>query len=143
MRMIASDAGPRILLIEDAPATAAIFQLYVEELGLSDPVWVESLDEAEEMVPRIAAGQFDVIVSDLLLNDRDAGAFLGRVVAETGCPVVVCTGSPDAARRRELAGCTVLTKPVSFDGLAAVLSRWRIPPGPAGRVDACTRARAV
>ena len=115
----------RVLLIEDAPATAAVLQLYLEEMGISDAHWVETLSDAQALGTRIEAGHFDVILSDLILDDDDAGDFLSSVTTTAGCPIIVCSGCAGSTDRSDLKSHTFLPKPVSFSALETTLNALR------------------
>ncbi|MBJ3761480.1 response regulator [Maribius pontilimi] len=114
----------RVLLIEDAPATAAVLQLYLEEMGMPEAHWIESLEEAEALAPSIERGDFDVIVSDLILSDADASGFLNRVMAAgTRCQVLICSGDAERSRKMDLPAEAILAKPVSYEALSFAMAR--------------------
>ena len=110
-----------ILVIEDDVALSDLLRQVLDDEGHRTFV-ASSLAEAG----RVAHGQdLDLVVADLLEFDLRTGP--GSVEAlravANGCPVLLCTGQPDADRLAELPGVAgVLGKPFDLEHLLGAVN---------------------
>lgn len=81
----------RILLVEDSERDAALLVLYLRRGGY-EPV-VERVEREDDMKSQLAAGTWDLIISDFNLPGFDAYAAL-KVLGESGrnIPLIVVSG---------------------------------------------------
>jgi CheY-like chemotaxis protein/nitrogen-specific signal transduction histidine kinase len=85
---------PRILIVEDSPTQAAQLAFILEEAGFD----VDTATRAEQGFERLGRGNFDVVVSDLILPG-DSGFDLCRQIkadpARRHIPVILLTSQAD------------------------------------------------
>ncbi|HEX4509560.1 MAG TPA: ATP-binding protein [Burkholderiaceae bacterium] len=121
----------RLLLVEDNAAVGAALGPLLEQLGLD----VEHCPDAEEalLLLRERAGEFDVVLSDIVMTGSRSGIELAAAIgtAHAGLPVVLMSGYAPELQRAGTAGIAVLPKPCTPAALGAALER-----ALAGRGDA-------
>jgi DNA-binding NtrC family response regulator len=80
---------PRILLVDDDPQTCTFLE---ELLGAEDRQFVSAQDPSTALA-KIRSDAFDLLISDINLNDPRSGLdLLRRFKAEQGAPVVLISG---------------------------------------------------
>ncbi len=134
-----SDAGRRILVVDDEPDLAALMRDLLESAGYT----VATAGSGAVALRLLDTVPFDAIVSDLRMPDVD-GAALWRAVSATDPALarrmLFVTGdtlSPDAQRFLAGAGCEALDKPFVKADLLAGVARLL------GRGQATTSMRAA
>ncbi len=124
----------RILVVEDEPTIATGLQDDLEMEGYS----VEVVDEGEAAIKRILAGEFDLILLDVMLPGRD-GFDICKEARQKGIrtPIIMLTAKGqevDKVVGLELGADDYITKPFSrrelFARIKAVLRRGRESPKP-------------
>lgn len=93
----------RVLLVEDSATTAALLKYMLTRMSLT----VDQLDTAEAALEAIPQGNYDLIVSDIVLAGKITGLGLVRAVrAMEGevarTPILGLSATEDAARRVEM-----------------------------------------
>lgn len=109
--------APRILIVEDDPSARSALRDLLEAEGYV--VDTASRGDTALLCQRIA--QPDLILADLVLPDLDGLAVARTTQAETGCAVVLMTGS-ERARGEDLEFALVM-KPIDFEELLATMQR--------------------
>ena len=117
-----TDAG-RILLADDEPT----FLEATADLLRGEGYACETVQDAEAALAAVAAGPFDLLISDLEMPGN-ADLQLVRQIAEQhgGLPVIILTGYPSvrsAVACIELPVAAYLTKPVAFPELLERVKR--------------------
>ena len=80
---------PRILLVDDDPETCT----FLEELLEAPDRQFESAQDPSTAIAKIRSDSFDLLISDINLNDQRSGLdLLRRFKAEQGRPVVLISG---------------------------------------------------
>jgi two-component system, NtrC family, response regulator HydG len=125
-----SDAGPRVLFVDDDAATRKAMALGLTQDGYA----VTTASSAEEALSVILSAPPEVLVTDLVMGGMGGIGLLRKArELQPGLPVVLITGygNVDSAVEAMREGATdYLTKPVRFEALGRVLSRL-----PLGRGD--------
>jgi EAL domain-containing protein (putative c-di-GMP-specific phosphodiesterase class I) len=121
--MSASRCEGRILLVDDDEGIRRDYGKVFRRLGFV----VETAIDGKEAAERLAAGAFDVVVSDLAMPRMGGLDFLRMVrLQDLDIPVVLMTGTPHletAVAAIEYGAFRYLTKPVDLDELAEVVRR--------------------
>ena len=126
--------GARVLLVEDDPDARDLMRAMLEAGGAT----VSACASAVEALQRLEQGQFDVLVSDIAMPDRD-GLDLLRTVRELGNPipavaVTAFSSLADRVRTTEAGYNAHLSKPIDQQALvrtvAALRARGDESPGP-------------
>lgn len=107
----------RVLILEDEPASRSALRDLLEDEGYL----VDTAARGDIALERQRAMPPDLLLADLLLPDLDGLAVARTTQTETGCAVVVMTGS-ERARHEDL-GFDVIMKPIDFDQLLAMMRR--------------------
>ncbi len=114
---------PSVLLVEDEADESAALELWLRRAGCG----VVSVRSAALALERLGAGSFDLVLTDLVMNEMDGLALCERIVGvRPDIPVVVITGhaSMEAAVAALRAGAyDFITKPVNPELLAHSVSR--------------------
>jgi two-component system, OmpR family, alkaline phosphatase synthesis response regulator PhoP len=118
-----SDArsAARVLVVEDDPDIAELITLYLEKAGYT----VERLEAGDAVMPRLRAGDVDLVILDVMLPGLDGFAVcrLMRTDAATAAiPVIMLTARAEEADRiggLELGADDYVTKPFSPKELVA------------------------
>jgi signal transduction histidine kinase len=112
----------RILLVEDDDAVAASVGHMLRDLGYS---YVRRDRADEALTAATVDGQFDAVLSDMIMPGEMDGLSLARALAERApkLPVILMTGYSEAATSAEAANFPLLRKPYRIDDLATALSR--------------------
>ncbi len=110
-----------ILVVDDEESLRLTFQLFLKREGYDPVITAATFEEA---VAAIEQYQFDLIISDIVLEGASGIDFLRRV-REMGidCPVVMVTGYPNvntASEAVRLGAFDYLPKPVNKDALLRV-----------------------
>jgi signal transduction histidine kinase/CheY-like chemotaxis protein len=112
-----------LLLVEDNAAVAAALQPLLDALGLE----VEHVLSADEglAVLEERAGEFDVVLSDIVMPGSRTGLELATAISEhwPDLPLVLMSGYAPELQRAMAAGLVVLPKPCSPVALGAALER--------------------
>ena len=103
-----------ILIVDDEESIRLSFEMFLEREGYGPITTVATLDEA---LIAIKSGPFDLIISDIVLGDRN-GTDLLREIKALGitCPVVMITGFPNldtAAEAVRFGAFDYISKPVN------------------------------
>jgi len=121
----------RLLLIEDDASIARFFELALEELPAHDPgapaVELHVVGSLAQARTALAAGGWQLVVSDLMLPDGSAEALLaeGQALAPSAPPWVVFSAGVHEDRQAALAGRGVartLRKPVPLADLLGTIA---------------------
>jgi two-component system, OmpR family, response regulator ResD len=99
------DAGPpptRILLVEDDPAIAQMYQMQL----VGDGYKVEIVGDAAAAISRIREGAADLVLLDILLPGADGFSVLESVLGQGRTPVVILSnyGEPAMVKRGQELG---------------------------------------
>lgn len=84
----------RVLIVEDSPTQAQQLAIILRDAGFA----VEMAPDAESGFERLAAGRFDLVLSDLMLPGDSGFDLCRRIKADADLrriPVVVCTSQAD------------------------------------------------
>lgn len=114
---------PRILIVDDEPALRRTLERAVRNLGFEGV----AVGEANLAYESLGGGSFDLVLLDIHLPHISGDALslaLIRRWPQLRRRIVIMTGDPSAVRTdwpEELAGCPVLSKPFTLDGLSAVV----------------------
>jgi two-component system, NtrC family, response regulator HydG len=111
----------RILIVDDEESLRLTFQMFLAKEGYGP---VSTASSYEEATQALAGQNFDLIISDIVL-DGASGIELLRHIKESGCncPVVMVTGYPNintAAEAVRLGAFDYLAKPVKKNDLLRV-----------------------
>ena len=91
---VAQDAPSSVLLVEDDRAIATVIEAALEDEGFA----IHHCTSIAERDAAMAQTRFDVMVTDVILDDGDGIASLAKVRdAAPGRPLIVLTGLDDAA----------------------------------------------
>jgi CheY-like chemotaxis protein len=112
---------PRVLVVDDDPATRTLLELILGRSGYL----VTVAESGEEAVVLLGAGGHDAIVTDLQLPAM-SGLELA-VAARARCPgtpaMIVTAARHDVARAARELGIPVMSKPFAVDDLVAGVDR--------------------
>jgi DNA-binding response OmpR family regulator len=102
-------AWAKILLVEDDQRLLAVLKERFESMGC----WCVACSNAGEALVNYAAGDFDLIVTDLVLPSVDGLSIVGLIRDESQIPIVVITGhSADYGRLlNRFQDVSLVTKP--------------------------------
>lgn len=107
----------RVLILEDDPTSRSALRDLLEDEGYL----VDTAARGDIALARQRAMPPDLLLADLVLPDLDGLAVARTTQTETGCAVVVMTGS-ERARHEDL-GFDLIMKPIDFDQLLAMMRR--------------------
>lgn len=107
-----------VLVVEDQPAVRRLMERVLTGTG-NRVVLAEGVEDARE---RLAAGHFDLVVSDLTLTDG-LGIEVLRAASERGVPGLLVTGHSEGALRPDDGALEVLRKPFRPRELLDALAR--------------------
>lgn len=81
----------KILIADDDPAILELLSIYAEMHGYE----VETVQDGIELLQVATSGQFDVIITDLMMTEMD-GATATEIIKKKGIttPVIALTGMP-------------------------------------------------
>jgi len=110
-----------VLIIDDEESLRCTFEMFLKREGYSPVVAVATYEDA---LKEIEEKEFDIIISDILL-EGSSGMDILKKVKELGhtCPVVMITGYPNiktASEAVRLGAFDYLPKPVTKDALLKV-----------------------
>lgn len=108
----------KVLLLEDDEINQEIFNGYLEHIGISPALVVETLSEAQAMSEQVLADAFDLLVFDVMLPDGESDVLARKFAGNVNCPMLAFTArsSPADMLRLEEAGFDrVLTKPITLE----------------------------
>jgi PAS domain S-box-containing protein len=111
----------RILLVEDHQDTRRVMARLLRNMGCT----VEAVESIADALNRVAAQQFDLLISDIGLPDGSGTELMQRVKG-SGMRGIALSGygmDEDLARSAQAGFDVHLTKPVNIDELAAVIRR--------------------
>ncbi len=117
-------SGARILYVDDELLVLSMFRLLMRSIGHT----CEAVDSPRDAIERFRAAPdaYDLVITDFLMPEMDGNELASRLMEiRPGIPVIVLTGSPDSADRREACRLGVrayLEKPVDRSFLAGVIS---------------------
>ncbi len=119
----ATDSGPRRALVIEQSDSAA--ELIIDQLATAGYV-VQHIATAQEALSVLQGEPPDLIVLDVLLPDMDGWELLAQVKrmdpAFVKVPVVIVSVVDERARGFSLGMANVLQKPITRDGLMAILA---------------------
>jgi|SRR5581483_314180 CheY-like chemotaxis protein len=123
----------QVLVVDDETAVASMLKSILETHGHS----VVTAGSAAEARQALAADGFDVVLTDMRMENDDAGYEVVRAAKARPRPpaVVILTAFPMLAQQwREAGADAVLPKPTSMNQLLEVVEKFgpREEPGPAG-----------
>jgi DNA-binding response OmpR family regulator len=107
----------RVLVVEDEPAARSALRDLLEAEGYL----VDTAGRGDTALQRQRAAPSDLLLADLGLPDVDGLMMARTAQAETGCAVLVMTGS-ERARHEDL-GFELVTKPIDFETLLVQMRR--------------------
>ncbi|MBS0638436.1 MAG: response regulator [Proteobacteria bacterium] len=84
---------PSVLLVEDEPAVRTVLAQALKDAGLT-VAEAPGLHDAEQLLSAAAACRFDLVITDLGLQDGDGGAIIDTA-SILGLPCIGITGYPD------------------------------------------------
>lgn len=117
----------RLLLLEDDEGNAQVMEGFLDALGYGVPDLVCSLSAFEKALPRILAGDYDLVIMDIMLPDGDSSSdAVGRVTKESSVPCIAYTSRVWPEERSHLVRSgfsAVLSKPLSLAALDGHLKR--------------------
>ena len=121
----------RILIVDDEESIRYTFEIFLRREGYGHIVTAASLAEA---LAAITEGQFDLIISDIVLEGASGTDFLKDIRARgLRCPVVMVTGFPNiktAAESIRHGAFDYIAKPVNKETLLRfvrqALNHWRL-----------------
>ena len=117
--------GLRVLLVEDAPDIREVFTMLLRAEGAD----VVATDSGREAVRLTAAGDFDIVLTDLGLPDIPGDVVIRRVLTggRRNPRVIVITGygEPFLSRARSAGADVVLVKPVVWSRVVDTLESMR------------------
>jgi PAS domain S-box-containing protein len=113
----ATRVGGHVLVVEDDPIVALTVATALEDAGFT----ITRAATADEALPLLAAGRFDLLFSDVVMPGTMSGVDLARTVQRLypGLPVVLATGYSEEVVRAT--GVMVLPKPYRIEHLVGVL----------------------
>ena len=118
--------GLRVVLVEDAPDIREVFTMLLRAEGAD----VVATDSGREAVQLAAAGDFDIVLTDLGLPDIPGDVVIRRVLAgaRRRPRVIVITGygEPFLSRARGAGADAVLVKPVVWSRVVDTLENMRV-----------------
>ncbi len=117
----ASDALGTVLLAEDDAVLAIATEQHLLDAGAGEVVIVHSTDAALE---QLRSRQFDLLILDVHLADRDDGWAIAELVSQVGPHpprIIFSTGAPDDIPPEIAELGPVLEKPYDFAELVAQL----------------------
>lgn len=117
-----------ILLVDDDPAVRGVFARVLLQAGFG----VASVSSGEAALELLRRGQrFDVIVSDFAMPGLCGHALVQRFQRlDRGVPIIVVTGSSQAARGIERGGLRCLLKPIDNAELIEAVTHAAAPREP-------------
>ena len=107
----------RVLIVEDEPTARAALRDLLEAEGYV----VDTAARGDAALERQRTAPPDLLLADLGLPDQDGLAVARTTHAETGCAVLVMSGSERA--RHETLEFELVTKPIDFDRLLVQMRR--------------------
>lgn len=133
----------RVLLIEDDPSIARFVEMALEDLSPPDAAAAVSLQVVRDLAAAaaaLAAGDWQLVISDLMLPDGSAETLLAQGHARAGAapPWIIFSAGVNEARRQSLFAsgvARVLHKPVPLQQLLDTVAELLWPgatPTPAG-----------
>jgi putative two-component system response regulator len=138
----AARSTPRVLIVDDDPATRLLYSLHLELEGL---VVLEAPDGTSGLA-RARADKPDIVLTDVMMPGLDGfelAEALRRDRRTRRIPFIFLSGEITAgheARAHELGALAYLTKPVDVEALASLVAGVFRPPGerlePSSRGDA-------
>ena len=113
----ASRVGGHVLVVEDDPIVALTVATALEDAGFT----ITRAGTADEAMPLLEAGGFDLLFSDVVMPGSMSGVDLARTAQKLrpDLPVVLATGYSEEVARAT--GVMVLPKPYRIDHLVEVL----------------------
>lgn len=114
----------KVLVVDDETMTVDLLSMYLNLIG-HEPLSAQS---GQEIWERLAEGQPDAILLDLMLPDMDGLSICRELRAQAGTrsiPVIVISAySPPQHEAARAAGATAyLSKPIPFDQLRQLLDQ--------------------
>ena len=115
--------GPkgRVLVVDDEPPIRALVAKIVERAGHP----VEVARDGAEAIEKIEAGDFAVIVIDLMMPNVDGYALIDYLKARAARPAIIVISAGDSASLRRLDGAlvhSILRKPFDIDVLGDLIT---------------------
>jgi len=115
--------GGKVIYVEDSRSVAHVMIRYLEKLNLN----VSHYSNAEEALKAFNENDFDLVITDLVLDGSMSGISLVRMIRalnsdEANIPILALTGHDDPKRRIELFRAGIndyVTKPPIEEELAA------------------------
>lgn len=116
-----TQAGERLLLVEDDDAVAAGVGHMLRDLGYT---YVRAASATDALSALKTNGPFALVLSDMLMPGGMNGLALGQKIRDLSpdVPVILTTGYSDAATEAADAGFPLLAKPYSIRDLAALIA---------------------
>jgi len=118
--------GVRVLVIEDAIDVREAFAALLVAEGAE----VAVVGAGREALALLTPGRFDVVLTDLGLNDIPGDELIRELRARGRAPVVAITGlsEPYLTRAREAGADIIFVKPVEWDDVLGYLRRLVLTP---------------
>jgi CheY-like chemotaxis protein len=121
--------APRILIVEDEPAVRTLF----EEVLSGDGYYITAVGTARHALHTLRNFEFDLVILDMSLPDRDGAELLGHIRAESPHLKILAISGFMAGGMHEIAtsagASATLTKPASPRELRRAVYRLLDPSG--------------
>jgi len=89
METVAVSDRPRILMVDDEPSTCQVLAMRLSRSGYE----VECVHDASSALERLANEPFDLVLTDLMMEDMSGLDLLRRIRgADSDVPVIILTG---------------------------------------------------
>ena len=111
---------PRILLVEDEPLIAMMFEDFLEVL---DCEMAAHADTVAAALSAVEAGGFDAAILDVHLRDGEASWPVADILADRATPFLLATGGHIAPPPARHAAAPTLAKPFTMDSVDAALRK--------------------
>jgi DNA-binding response OmpR family regulator len=111
---------PKVLVVDDEPAIRALVTKIVERSGLP----VDNARDGAEAIQKLAAGDYGVLVLDLMMPGIDGFAVIEHLRTVPMRPAIIVITAGDTAAIRRLDGSmvhSVLRKPFDIDVLGDLI----------------------
>jgi CheY-like chemotaxis protein len=120
--ILAHSERPRILIVDDDPATLLVFQMTVEELEMSPLL----ASDAQEAIQRLGEAEPSLIVVDQQMPGMLGTEFVQwvRLVRKLHCPIVLTSAGWNLDQEAQQVGADAfLQKPFDIDRLIGLMRR--------------------
>lgn len=113
------DSAKNILVVEDEPMIAMLFEDYLDMLGHRCFACVETVDDALEACDK---GGFDAVILDVHLGSQQAWPVAERLQT-SNIPFVIASGGTGEGLPPSLANVPILEKPFNIQSLESAIAQ--------------------